>query len=214
MRKKISIFLLLTTLFPLLNGCGTHTEPISRTGFYFDTVIQITIYDAKKEKCLDECMQLAESYEKMLSPTVEGSDIWKSNHSSGEPVTVSDETAALLKTALTYCEMTDGRIDLTMETVSALWNFHPDESGSDQTTSSTTIISETANKVPAQAAISEALSHVDYHNLLIENNTITLLDPESQINLGFIAKGYIADKLKEYLLSQNIFWCYLIPWYF
>ena len=189
MRKKISIFLLLATLLPLLNGCGANTEPISRTGFYFDTVIQITIYDAKKEKCLDECMQLAENYEEMLSPTVEGSDIWNINHSGGKSVRVSDETAALLKTALTYCEMTEGRIDLTMETVSVLWDFHPDE---------------TTNRIPDQTAIEKALSHVDYHNLLIEGNTVTLLDPESQISLGFIAKGYIADQLKEYLLSQNI----------
>jgi len=188
MRKKISIFLLLAMLVPVLDGCAVNAEPITRTGFYFDTLIQVTIYDAKKEKCLDECMRLAETYEKMLSPTMEGSDIWNINHSGGRPVIVSDETAALLRTALTYCEMTEGRIDLTMETVSALWDFH----------------AGTAGQVPDKTAISEALSHVDYHNLRIENSTVTLLDPESRISLGFIAKGYIADKLKEYLLSQNI----------
>ncbi|MDE7340131.1 MAG: FAD:protein FMN transferase [Lachnospiraceae bacterium] len=209
MRKKISIFLILTMFLPLLNGCSANTEPVSRTGFYFDTVIQVTIYDAKKENCLDGCMQLAETYEKMLSPTVEGSDIWNINHSGGKPVIVSDETASLLKTALTYCEMTEGRIDLTMETVSSLWNFHSDESGSAQTAPSASTALDTpsagtSDRIPDQAAISEALSHVDYHNLLIEGNTVTLLDPESRISLGFIAKGYIADQLKEYLLSQNI----------
>lgn len=204
MPKKLSLFLLFAILFPLLYGCGANAEPISRTGFYFDTIIQVTIYDVKKEECLDECMRLAESYEKLLSPTVEGSDIWKINHSSGEPVTVSDETAALLETALTYCEMTDGRIDLTMETVSALWDFHPSESGSGPAASSSAAIAGTADKIPEQAAVLEALSHVDYHNLQIEDNTVTLLDPESRISLGFIAKGYIADQLKEYLLSQNI----------
>lgn len=188
MRKKVAIFLLLAMLLPLLNGCGANAEPISRTGFYFDTVVQVTIYDAKKEKCLDKCMQIAETYEKMLSPTIEGSDIWSINHSGGKPVIVSDETAALLETALTYCEMTEGRIDITMETVSGLWDFH----------------AEMAGQIPDKTAISEALGHVDYHNLLVESNTITLLDPESRISLGFIAKGYIADKLKEYLLSQNI----------
>ena len=188
MRKKRALFLLLAMLLPLLNGCSANTDPISRTGFYFDTVVQVTIYDAKKEKCLDECMELAGTYEKMLSPTVEGSDIWNINHSVGNPVIVSDETAALLETALTYCKMTEGRIDITMETVSGLWDFH----------------AETAGQIPDETTLSEALSHVDYHNLLIEGNTITLLDPESRISLGFIAKGYIADRLKEYLLSQNI----------
>ncbi|MCM1236554.1 MAG: FAD:protein FMN transferase, partial [Ruminococcus flavefaciens] len=37
----------------LLNGCAKNTEPTSRTGFYFDTVIQITLYDTEAETLLD-----------------------------------------------------------------------------------------------------------------------------------------------------------------
>ena len=189
MKKKEKIFLFLALML-LLSGCGKASEPITKTGFYFDTVIQVTIYDAEKKLCLDECMELAGKYENMLSPTIEGSDIWNINHSNGEPVTVSKETAELLETALFYCEMSGGRIDLTMETVSNLWDFHADN--------------ETSNQIPDKAVLEKALSHVDYHNLLIENDTVTLLDPDSAISLGFIAKGYIADKIKEYLLSQNV----------
>lgn len=211
MLHKKHFFLLLASLVFLLGGCARNAEPVTKTGFYFDTVIQITIYDVGKKDCLDACMELAGAYEKMLSPTVEGSDIWNINHSSGSPVQVSDETAELLQTALSYCEMSGGRIDPTMETVSALWDFHPAVTSSSTTTSpdSSSCGSETdtvgaANRVPDEEAIAEALCHVDYHNLLIEGTTVTLLDPESRISLGFIAKGYIADKLKEYLLSQNI----------
>ena len=189
MKKKGKVFLILV-LSLLLSGCSTVSEPITKTGFYFDTVIQVTIYDAGKKSCLDDCMEIAEKYENMLSPTIEGSDIWNINHSNGEPVTVSTETADLLKTALFYCEMSGGRIDLTMETVSNLWDFHADN--------------EATNRIPDKAVLEKALSHVDYHNLLIENDTVTLLDPDSAISLGFIAKGYIADKIKEYLLSQNV----------
>ncbi len=189
MKKKGKVFLILV-LSLLLSGCSTVSEPITKTGFYFDTVIQVTIYDAGKKSCLDDCMKLAGKYENMLNPTIEGSDIWNINHSNGEPVAVSTETAELLKTALFYCEMSGGRIDLTMETVSNLWDFHADNDAS--------------NQIPDKAVLEKALSHVDYHNLLIENDTVTLLDPDSAISLGFIAKGYIADKIKEYLLSQNV----------
>ena len=189
MKNKGKVFLLLVLLL-LLSGCSTVSEPITKTGFYFDTVIQVTIYDAGKKSCLDDCMKIAEKYENMLSPTIEGSDIWNINHSNGEPVTVSAETAELLNTALFYCEMSGGRIDLTMETVSNLWDFHADN--------------ETSTRIPDKDMLAAALSHVDYHNLLIENDTVTLLDPDSVISLGFIAKGYIADKIKEYLLSQNV----------
>lgn len=189
MKKKGKTLLILALLL-LLSGCSAVPEAITKTGFYFDTVIQVTIYDAGKKFCLDDCMEIAEKYENMLSPSIEGSDIWNINHSNGEPVAVSAETAELLNTALFYCEMSGGRIDLTMETVSVLWDFHAEN--------------ETSNRIPDKDALEKALSHVDYHNLLIENDTVTLLDPDSAISLGFIAKGYIADKIKEYLLSQNV----------
>lgn len=208
MFKKIPLFMTLAALACFLSGCGKHTEPLTKTGFYFDTVIQVTIYDAGKKDCLDGCMELAKTYEQMLSPSVEGSDIWNINHSGGTPVKVSDETADLIRKALIYCEITEGRIDLTMETVSALWDFHP--AGKTASTDSfpasgqPTASQEILNRIPDRNAVAGALSHVDYHNVLIEGSMVTLSDPESLISLGFIAKGYIADQLKEYLLSQDI----------
>lgn len=186
-------------LIVLLSGCSVSKEPVVKTGFYFDTIIRITLYDSKQEACLDECFALAEKYEKMLSPTIEGSDIWNINHSGGTPVKVSDETAMLLATALSYCDMAKGHIDITVETVSRLWDFHSDSADHENS-----VKTETASRVPSAEALSEAVSHVDYHNLHIEGNTVTLCDPESCISLGFIAKGFIADKMKEYLLSQNV----------
>lgn len=224
---------ILFCLIPFLTGCSVSGEPVVRTGFYFDTVIQITLYDRQNEKqwlprfanhsdmksmedCLDECFAMAADYEKMLSPSIEGSDIWKINHSGGKPVTVSEETAALLQTALSYCEMTDGRVDITIEPVNELWDFHTDNSynsnhnndNNNVTNSnicnSNADINTSISRIPSKEALAEAACHVDYHNLLIEGNTVTLLDSKSAVSLGFIAKGFIADKMKEYLLAQNI----------
>lgn len=184
------LFLLLGCIL-YLSGCQAQT-PISRTGFYFDTMIQITVYDKREEPCLEGCLELARQYEQLLSPTLEGSDIWNINHSGGSPVTVSEETLMLLQTALSYCELTNGRIDITVETVNQLWDFHPDDA------------TRQSDRIPAKKNIAEALSHVDYRSIAIEGNTVTLLDPESAISLGFIAKGFIADKMKEYLTGQNV----------
>lgn len=191
----ISLFLYLTVLGILcaaLSGCAHTKEPVFGSGFYFDTVIQITLYDAGREECLAECLSLAEQYEQLFSPTIEGSDIWNINHSSGEPVEVSDETIHLLQTALSYCELTGGRIDITIESVSRLWDFHTQNSSDD------------LSRKPSDPALSEALPHVDYRNVVIDGNTVALLDPDASVSLGFIAKGYVADRMKEYLLSQNI----------
>lgn len=170
-------------------GCIEKKQnPLSRTGFYFDTVITITVYSSEDEKFLDECFALAEYYEGLLSRTKEGSDIYKINHANGNGVAVSSETLELLETALEYAELTDGRIDPTVGAVSELWDFHQE-----------------ADPIPPDAeSLQEALSHVNYHNIGISENIVTLSDPEAVLDLGFIAKGYIADKIKEYLQSQGV----------
>lgn len=193
---------LILTLAPIpaaLSDCAKNSEPISRTGFYFDTVIQITLYDTEDETILDGCFALAEKYETLFSATKEGSDVWKINHADGETVTVSEETVQLLHTATDYANATEGVIDPTIRPVSALWNFG----------------SESEAHVPEDAAIKTALSHVSYDHILFGTapsdktgkpvcRTVTLTDPEAAVDLGFIAKGYIADKMKEYLLSQGV----------
>ena len=189
-KRSLSVLLLLTLFLPILSlaGCSADTSPVSQNGFYFDTIIQITVYSVKDASCLDGCFALAETYENMLSATVEGSDVWRINHSKGEPVTVSDDTISLLTTALTYAELSGGKIDPTIEPVSALWDFHTEDEPS----------------VPSDTAIKEALSHVDYTAVTITGNTVTLEDPEAAIDLGFIAKGYIADRIKDYLVSNQV----------
>lgn len=186
--KIIGLCLLLCTL----SGCVRHTEPVTQMGFYLDTVVEITLYDTggtqSGEEILRECFARIEGYEQLFSASVEGSDIWNINHGSGAAVTVSDETAALLRTALYYSELSGGRTDLTVLPLSELWHF-----GSEQTPA-----------VPADADIREALSHVDYRAVVLEGSTVTLTDPDAAIDLGFIAKGYIADRLRDYLVEQGV----------
>ena len=169
----------------LFTGCTKKRQnPLSKTGFYFDTVITITVY----EKILENCLALAEYYEGLLSRTKEGSDIYKINHAKGKGVTVSAETLELLEAALEYAELTEGKIDPTVGTVSELWDFY-----------------HKTDPVPPDAeTLQEALSHVDYRNIEISEQEVTLLDPEAVLDLGFIAKGYIADKMKEYLQSEGV----------
>lgn len=191
---------LLLILLSVTAGCQKNIEPISRTGFYFDTVIQITLYDTEDKSLLDGCFALAEKYENLFSATKEGSDVWNINHGNGEPVKVSEETVKLLVKAVDYANTTGGAVDPTIYRVSALWNFG----------------SEGEASVPEDAAIKEALSHVSYDTIRFDvspadegasppvYNTVTLTDPEAAVDLGFIAKGYIADKMKEYLLSEGV----------
>ena len=103
MKKYLTIFVcLLSALF--FAACQKQDTSVSKTGFYFDTVIKVTLYDADAEPELESCFALADKYEKLLSATKKGSDIWNINHANGQPVTVDSETASLLQTALYWSE--------------------------------------------------------------------------------------------------------------
>lgn len=123
----------------------------------------------------------------MFSNKVEDSEISRINNAGGAPVEVSSETVTLIKKAVYYSDLSNGVFDITIAPVSNLWDFHADEP-----------------VPPAAETIAAAASHVDYKNILIKDNTIQLLDPYASIDVGAIAKGYIADKLKDYLKDHGI----------
>lgn len=179
-----------------LTGCGLQTasasDYIDRTSFYFDTVINIRIYDNQDESILDGCMELASKYDSLLSANTKDSDIWNINHSDGSPVTVDPDTISLLDTALYYAELSDGAFNPCLGSVISLWDFTSED--------------EQDHVVPDSESIEEALMHTDYNSIIIDSDSlsVTLSDPDAKIDLGAIAKGFIADKIKEYLVDNNV----------
>ncbi len=178
--------ILLAALF--LTGCITAKEPQQVSGYYFNTLVTLTAYGKNADAVLEEGLALCAQYENLLSFTKEGSDIWKINHANGQPVQVHPDTAFLLNTALSYAEMTDGLIDPTVTPLSMLWNFSGNPPG----------------PVPDSAQIQAVLPHVNYRYVHVRDCTVFLEDPDARIDLGFLAKGYIADRLKELFLEHKI----------
>ena len=186
--KRYYRLILLCMVMVLLCGCSLTTkEPFSKTGFHFDTVITITLYDSKDEKILNTCFDYCKEFENRVSRTIENSDISMINHANGQPIEVSNTTIELLKKGIEFGELTDGAFDITIAPLSELWDFK-----------------NNPGNIPSGADINEALSHVNYKNIVIEGNTVTLTDPKAAIDLGGIAKGYMADQLKKYLLNEGV----------
>ncbi len=181
---SISVILSAVTI---LCACTKTQEPITKRGFYFNTIITVTLYDTQDETLLSDCFALADKYEKLFSTTIETSDVFRINHSNGQPVAVDSETITLLEKGLSYSHLSNGLFDLTIGKLSSLWNF-----------------SENEGNVPAGEAIADAVSTINYQNILINDNQVTLADSSASIDLGGIAKGYIADRMKVYLVEHGV----------
>ena len=192
----------------VLSGCSTQTksgkntaadsqEPISTTAIKLNTAVTVTIYDSQDRNLLTECMNLCDKYEKIFSRTASDSELYKLNHRQLTPVNgtedtyqVSDSLAELIQKGLYYSDLSDGAFDIAIEPLTSLWDFTSEDP-----------------QVPEDSLIQNALSKCDYHNISVggkDNNEITLKTDDTAIELGAIAKGYIADRLKEYLISQDV----------
>ena len=185
--KRLACIAVLAVLFFLCGACSTDRTPEKRSevGYYLDTVITLTAYTDDPQVLkdgLEECGRL----ENLLSRTVEGSDVWRINHAEGQPVEVSDETAEVLACALETGRISGGAFDITVAPVSVLWDF---KSG--------------RTELPDPDDVSRAVELVDWTRVRLEGRTVTL-PAGMMIDLGGIAKGYIADRVKAYLEERGV----------
>ena len=171
----------------LLAGCGRNSvREASGTGTYFDTVIDIRIYDTEADKLLQACFDECARLEDILSAHQESSELFAVNHRTEQTITVSEDLAACIEQGLLYGDLSDGAFDITILPLRELWDFESEDPS-----------------VPKQEAIEDALANVDYRKVHLNGTTLTFDDPSTQIDLGGIAKGYISARLKEYLQSQG-----------
>ncbi len=181
-RKWLCLTLIFVFIFTaLFSGCRKQIDARSSTEVHFDTSVTLTAYE---QDVPEEAWELCRKFDKLFSATDKESELYLLNQKGS--YTVSDETLEVIKEALEYCRITEGKFDITVRPVSELWNF-------------------TAKKpaLPKKKDLEAALSLVDYTKIKIEGNTVTL--PEGvKIDLGAIAKGYIADKLYEVYQKNSV----------
>ena len=188
----VLLLLLVLLVFAFLYDKKTReSEPISKTDYMLNTVVSVTIYDSQDESLLDEALEICQKYENLVSPTLKTSEIYRLNHGELPEedgfYQLSSETADLIARGLEYCELSDGAFDIAIEPVSSLWDFTSGEA-----------------VIPSQEDIQAALPLVDYRDVVLEGTKIHFNKEGMGINLGAIAKGYIADKMKEYLQDQGV----------
>lgn len=176
MKKIISVNLTLV----LLMLCGCASQENKDTRFLLDTVVSLTA-DCDSET-LDGAFALCEDYEKLLSRTKKGSDVYNLNTSTGF-VEVDEHTVKIIEKAIYYGNLSGGKFDITIYPVSSLWDFNNEI-------------------IPSRDEIAAALKNIDYQSIETDENHVNLNG--KKIDLGGIAKGYIADRLGEYFKEQEV----------
>ena len=201
----------------LFTGCGnitdadtstTGNEPISISSIKLNTAVQITIYDSQDKALLDDCLALCDKYELVFSRTNEKSELYKLNHrkdtSDKDPNTdrqttpypvsgtadtwhISEDLAALLSEGLDITRESDGAFDIAIAPLTSLWDFTAEDP-----------------KVPDDAAIQKVLPLCSSDGVTIDGQDITLPSDDIQFDVGAIAKGYIADRLKDFLVKKGL----------
>ena len=184
-KRALALMLAAACLTGLCGCASAEPQKQSAVGFYLDTVVTLTAY-VEDVQVLNDALTECGRYEQLLSRTIEGSDVWRINHAEGQPVEVSEDTLAILETARQVSEMSDGAFDVTIAPVSTLWDF----------TSGAAVL-------PDADAISDGVSRVDYRRIAVEDGRVTL-PAGMMIDLGGIAKGYIADAVKQYLVDRGV----------
>jgi len=179
-----------------ITGCSDSTPEnvtVSDTRFFLDTFCTITIdvqnnatLITEAESILEEAFSLIEHYEALFSITAVGSDIWRINHAGGAPTSVSPETVEILEAGIYHGRLSDGKFDITIGRLTRLWDFSG-QSG-----------------LPDEADLRDAAATVDYRTVSISGNTVTLENSDTMIDLGGIAKGFMLDRLGDFLRGAGV----------
>ena len=181
--------------------------------FYaFNTVVTLQAF-GDPDRCraaFADARAACRAFEQRLSRTLPHSDIARLNAAQGRAVPIAPDTAALLRAAQGYCADSEGRFDITMGAVVRLWNFHD-------------------GVVPERARIDAALRHVNWRTLRVWEEPgpagpsdaapaargpraagaasqafAQLDDPLAAVDVGGIAKGWIADAVADLLAERRL----------
>lgn len=198
--KQLFFCILIVLLSSIVySGCAKAKHPVSKTGIYFDTIITITLYENNSSELIDNCFELAQKYENLLSKTVTNSDVYKINNSYNEWINIDKNTYDVIKTGLHYEDLCDGRFSIVCGTLVDLWDVTNRKEMLDNNFDKSKIL-------PSEEEINTAIMLCGKKNIEIDDNNLAVkvVTKGSKIDLGAVAKGFIADEMKSYLLSQGV----------
>lgn len=162
---------------------------VNKKYYALGTLINLTVATPAGEEELDAAYELIKNFEDKLTVNRDESEVMSINHLAGiKPVAVPTDTYGLIKRAVLVSRQHLG-FNVAIGPLVKLWK----------------IGFKGANK-PSDVDIKERLRIIDPERIKLddEKQTVFLEEKGMEIDLGGIAKGYIADKIKALWLSMNV----------
>jgi len=160
--------------------------------FFLNSILTLDIYDEglDKAKINQKVEDRVRELENKMSTKIATSEVSKINDNAGiDKVKVSDDTYTVIKEALKYGKISKGKFDITVGNLVDLWGIGTEN-----------------EKVPSKDEIQKTLATVDYNKIEIDENnkTVYLKEKGMKIDLGAIAKGYVADEIVKILEKEGV----------
>ena len=107
-----------------------------------------------------------------------------------KPVKVDKRIIELLTYGKKAYKITNGYVNIAMGSVLSIWHDYR----------------EKGESLPPKSMLTKASEHTDINNLIIdkENSTIFFNDKELKLDVGAITKGFVCNKIYEYITQNNL----------
>ena len=142
------------------------------------------------EQLLDDVFELLNIYNQRFSANDENSELMQINHAAGiHPVPVVPELFELIQIGKEQSLLPASHLNIALGPLVQTWR-----------------IGFADARIPNNAEITNALSLTNPQLIELDplNYTVFLAKKGMKLDLGCLAKGYIADKIAEYLKSQHV----------
>lgn len=183
-----STFALLIIIFSIcFTSCERTADP--RTEALMGTVCTVNAYDDGTKSLYDELFARLHEIDETFSVTIDSSEISAINKAAGErSVSVSSDTAYVVRSALAFAELTGGAFDPTVGPLVKIWGINTDHA-----------------RVPEKSEIDAVLPLINWRDVSVtDDNTVMLKRRGMALDLGGIVKGYAADELTKILKARKV----------
>ena len=146
------------------------------------TVIDLTVTHPTPDVVLDKAIELLKMYEHRFSANDPTSELSQVNHNAGiQPVNVHPELFQLIELGKKHSIDPKSNLNIAIGPLVQTWRIGFKDA-----------------KVPTDEEIQFLLQTIDPGQVLLERNSVYLKRPDMAIDLGALAKGYIADRIIDY----------------